>query len=65
EKIWENPSSWNGYIREEWMREKLQESAKVDNYDLYVIWLCITLTAWLKAIKPGGSLYEGEFSSKI
>ncbi|MEA3490704.1 MAG: asparagine synthetase B family protein, partial [Campylobacterota bacterium] len=42
EKIWENPSSWNGYIREEWMREKLQESAKVDNYDLYVIWLCIT-----------------------
>ncbi len=58
EKIWENPSSWNSYIREEWMHEKLREGAKVDNYDLYVIWLCITLTAWLKAIKPGGSLYE-------
>ncbi len=62
EKIWEDPSSWNTYIREEWMREKLQEDATIDNRDLYVIWLCITLTAWLKAIKPGGSLYEGKFT---
>lgn len=60
-KIWENPLLWNTYIKEEWMREKLQRDSKVDNYDLYVIWLCITLSAWKKAIKSGGSLYEGSF----
>lgn len=60
EKIWENPSSWNVYVKEIWMKEKLKENALIDNRDLYVIWLCIHLTAWLTAIKPGGSLYEGE-----
>jgi asparagine synthase (glutamine-hydrolysing) len=58
EKIWEDVSSWNYYVKEEWMRDRLKDGAVVDNKDLYVIWLCINLTAWLKAIKPGGSLYE-------
>ncbi len=60
EKIWENRSFWNSYIKEEWMSEKLKEDTEVGNYDLYVIWSCITLSAWKKAIRPGGSLYEGE-----
>ncbi len=60
EKIWEDPTAWNFYVKEEWMRKKLRKGAEVDNRDIFVIWISINLSAWLKAIKPGGSLYEGE-----
>jgi asparagine synthase (glutamine-hydrolysing) len=57
EKLWENPSDWNTYVKESWIREKLRKDASLGNRDLYIIWLCINLTAWLKAIKPDGELY--------
>jgi len=64
EKVWKNVSFWNFYVNESWMKEKLQNDAQVTNNDLYIIWLCINLSVWLQEIKPGGSLYEGEFNEK-
>ncbi len=58
--IWENSSAWNPYVKEEWMQEKLSENADLQYPDLIIIWLSLHIGPWLKAIQPGGSLYESE-----
>ncbi len=59
EMIFGTASAWNGYIREEWMLEKFQNDAVLNYGDILVIWLSLYIAPWQKAIKSGGSLYEG------
>ena len=58
EKVLEDPSSWNLYVRESWMRGALKRDAALDSRDLFVVWLCLHMGPWLKAIKPRGELYS-------
>jgi hypothetical protein len=52
---------WKQYVNETWMENKLNSSDTPSYADYLVIWLSLNMQQWTKAIKPGGSLYEGKF----
>ncbi len=58
-----NDLSWKAYVDEEWMQKKLQDNVDLSYGDLLIIWRSLNIGPWQKAIKPGGSLYEGKFNS--
>lgn len=64
EKLFDDTSSWNVYVDEKWMQHKFTKYADVKEIDLLVIWSSLNIGPWQKAIKPGGSLYEGDFMQK-
>lgn len=53
---------WKQYVKESWMEEKLNSTETLDSKELLVFWLSLNMQQWQKAIKPGGSLYEGSFT---
>ena len=59
ERLLDDRESWNDYIDEQWMEQKLGKGAEVEDKELLVIWMCLTMGPWLRAVKPGGRLYEG------
>ncbi len=59
--IFNDTSAWNKYIKEDWMRQKFKPDADLEPGDIRAIWYCLNLGSWFKAIKPGGSLYDGHF----
>jgi hypothetical protein len=61
QRLLDDPEPWKKYVDHEWMERKLKKNAKVQDKELLVIWMSLTLGSWQKAIKPGGSLYEGTF----
>lgn len=61
EKLFDDTSSWKVYVDEKWMQNKFTKHADIKEIDLLVIWASLNIGPWQKAIKPGGSLYEGTF----
>ena len=53
-------SSWKIYIDESWM-ENIFKKVNPDGFELLVLRQSLNIQQWQKAIKPGGSLYEGTF----
>lgn len=56
--LFDDRGSWNDYVREKWMQQKLSSNADLTPLDLRIIWYSLNMAPWQKAIKPGGSLYE-------
>jgi len=56
-------SSWKTYIDETWM-ENIFKKTNPDGFELIVLRQSLNLQQWQKAIKPGGSLYEGKFTQR-
>ena len=61
ERLFDDKSAWNVYIDELWMQKKFKEISLITDKELLVIWMSLNIGPWQKAIKPGGSLYEGTF----
>jgi len=59
ERLLDDRVPWNTYVDEQWMEQKLRKGAEVEDKELLVIWMCLTIGPWLRAVKPGGRLYEG------
>ncbi len=59
QRLLDEPEPWSSYVDKEWMENKLKKDATVLDKELLVIWMSLTFGPWLKAIKPGGDLYEG------
>ncbi|RLA76857.1 MAG: hypothetical protein DRG78_18330, partial [Epsilonproteobacteria bacterium] len=59
ERILDDRKVWKQYVDESWMENKLNSVTALNPFNLMVFWLSINIQAWQKAIKPGGSLYEG------
>ena len=47
---------WNNYVKENWVRQKLQLVDQLSYGDILVIWNCLNFGLWTRAITPGGSL---------
>ncbi len=62
ELLLDDRSIWKKYISELWMEEKLKIGVSLNGNELSILRLCIDIQMWTKAIKPGGSLYEGHFT---
>ena len=58
ERLFKDVQAWNLYVDEKWMREKFKTPIDIKGKELLVVWMCLNLGAWKKAICPGGSLYE-------
>jgi len=58
EKILDNSIIWKEYIDRQWMENKLKKDAEISVEELALIRLCLDIEIWIKAIKPGGSLYD-------
>ena len=56
---------WKQYVDESWMENRLNSRNAIKSNELIVIWLSLNLQQWHKAIKPGGSLYEGTFNHRV
>jgi len=65
EMLLDDRSVWKQYVNETWMENKLKSNTTLSYADFFVIWLSLNMQQWQKAIKPGGSLYEGHFTYNI
>ena len=63
ERLLDDRRIWKQYVDESWMESKLNSVNSLDPFELLVFWLSLNMQQWHKAIKPGGSLYEGKFNS--
>lgn len=61
EKLFDESEAWKVYVDENWMEERFKKNIELKDKDLLVIWMSLHMSPWKKAIKPGGSLYEGHF----
>jgi hypothetical protein len=61
ERLFDDRAPWNTYVDERWMQEKLKEPDRIEEKELLVVWMCLNMANWKKAIQPGGSLYESTF----
>lgn len=61
ERLFDEPDSWKVYVDQKWMEGRFEKNAELADKDLLIIWMSLNIGAWQKAIKPGGSLYEGSF----
>ncbi len=62
ERLLGDSSSWSGYVKEEWMRNKLKNGFdSIVLQDIFVIWLCLNMKPWQKAIESGNIIYDGGF----
>lgn len=60
ERLFDETSAWSTFVDRKWMQRQFQTGTRPDAEALLVIWTSLTFSAWQKALKPGGSLYEGE-----
>ena len=63
ERLLDDRKVWKEYVDESWMESKLNSVTALDSFDLLVFWLSLNMQVWQKAIKPGGTLYEGKLQS--
>ncbi len=64
EMLLDDRSVWREYVDETWMENKLKSTDTLIYADFLVFWLSLNMQQWTKAIKPGGSLYEGKFTQR-
>ena len=64
QRLLDDRTVWKKYIDETWMERKLNSNSdSLNSNDLTLMRLSLNMQQWQKAIKPGGSLYEGKFNS--
>ena len=63
EMLLDEKDVWRRYIDESWMEETLTKTGSMGSDAMLVIWLSINIQQWQKAIRPGGSLYEGKYAN--
>jgi len=61
ERLFDDRDPWNTYVDEKWMQERLKDPEHIEEKELLIVWMCLNMAHWEKAIKPGGSLYESTF----
>ena len=65
ERLFSEVESWNVYVDEKWMIEKFKNPSQIKGKDILLVWMCLHIGAWTKAIKPGGSLYENTYKKTL